>query len=169
MLLFLNLYWININIIFFFLLQEIKKQSRHESSNRLHETVVKPTEKMSVKFIYRRLTPRAFALSAILLTVILCVYYSSLTTQDNPSSLAVGGNNDGVIGGAASLINNNSGLINNLKRFNASVERSVRTAANRNTLITQDTLIETCPKLDTSDADIDTYEVFRDFDFQVSH
>lgn len=100
--------------------------------------------------LHRRLSPRAFALTAVLLTILLCVYYSGFT-QDIRQGPSPSGSSSRS---AAALVDDQH-------------DRIVRTAV-RNSLISQDTSLATCPRLGIEETEIDTLKVFRKFDFQVS-
>lgn len=86
--------------------------------------------------IYRRLTPRAFAIAAVLLTVVLCLYYANLTT-DVP----------------------NSGQSRNRAEIIATPLKSRQKAKTKDGM---------CPKLPQSHTDVDTVQIYKEFDFQVS-
>lgn len=91
-----------------------------------------------VAMIYRRLTPRAFAIAAVLLTVVLCLYYTSFTSD----------------------VSNNSGQSQN-RELNG--VQAPYVAPKKNNI-----KYGVCPKLPQSQADIDTVQIYKDFDFQVS-
>lgn len=90
--------------------------------------------------MHRRLTPRAFAIAAVLLTVVLCLYYASFTSE---------------------VPNNSSGQSHN--RADISSAQAPYVAPKK-----KKTLNSMCPKLPQSHADIDTVQIYKDFDFQVS-
>lgn len=89
----------------------------------------------------RRLSPRAFAYSAIGITIILCVYYANYTTNINQP------------------VPENHVEKNVIPRIAMAV-KSERSNENE--------VYEKCPSLQPAEADINTLDVFRDFDFQVS-
>lgn len=93
--------------------------------------------------LYRRLTPRAFAIAAVLLTVLLCLYYANLTSDVGQNGNQSAG---GVQGGRGDLVGAAPLHAHHRKR----------------------TLGATCPRLSQAHTDIDTVQVYKDFEFQVS-
>lgn len=89
----------------------------------------------------RRLSPRAFAYSAIGVTIILCVYYANYTT-DISQSVAESHAEKNVAQPIA---------------IATKIKKSHKNEAN-----------EKCSNLQPAEADISTLDVFKDFDFQVS-
>ncbi|CAH1102433.1 unnamed protein product [Psylliodes chrysocephalus] len=95
----------------------------------------------------RRMSPRCFALSAIGLTVLLCVYYTSymsdISQRAEPQASDV---SDG----------------RRIQRFFRDIvnETKDKNGASKH--------FGTCPKLSAAEADINTLEMFKDFDFQPS-
>lgn len=90
----------------------------------------------------RRLSPRAFAYSAIGITIILCVYYANYTTDINQS----------------------------VSESHAEKNVAPRIAiAAKNEESEKNEVYEKCPNLQPAEADINTLDVFKDFDFQVSY
>lgn len=87
--------------------------------------------------LYRRLTPRAFAIVAILLTILLCLYYANLTSDVTQST--------------------------NHSQTGREIMSAPLHARHR-----KRTLGPICPKLTQAQADIDTVQVYKDFEFQVS-
>lgn len=85
--------------------------------------------------LYRRLTPRAFAIVAILLTILLCLYYANLTSDVTQST--------------------------NQSQTGREIMSVPLHARHR-----KRTLGPTCPKLTQAQADIDTVQVYKDFEFQ---
>ncbi|XP_017770646.1 PREDICTED: alpha-mannosidase 2 [Nicrophorus vespilloides] len=97
---------------------------------------------MAVK-AFRRISPKAFALSAIFLTVLLCIYYAS---NSNESRL------DARSQEAAALVGEGVG-----KEESRSEDGSKRKTSRQ---------FETCPTLAPAEVDVNTVDVFKDFEFQ---
>lgn len=89
----------------------------------------------------RRLSPRTFAYSAIGITIILCVYYANYTTDIN-QSVSEPHAEKSVLQGVIATVNKEK------SKNNGTYEK--------------------CPNLQPAEADINTLDVFKDFDFQVS-
>lgn len=100
--------------------------------------------------ICRRLSPRTFALAAIFLTILLCIYYTSYTSdvtrvsRDHSNEIGV---NEGQ---SQSLFKNSFNPLGLNGEAKESMDYGV------------------CPKLGASETDVNTLEIFKDFDFQVS-
>lgn len=101
--------------------------------------------------ICRRLSPKTFAISAIGLTVILCVYYASYTTDV------------GQRGGGAS---ESQAKDDELRR--PQQPEHLRSMVGGGDHKNQHDNFEICPKLMAAEADVNTVDVFKDFEFQVS-
>lgn len=86
--------------------------------------------------LFRRLTPRAFAIAAVLLTILLCLYYASLTSDVTQTA--------------------------NQSQPGREILTAPLHARHR-----KRTLGSSCPKLSQSQADIDTVQIYKDFEFQV--
>ncbi|XP_050504122.1 alpha-mannosidase 2 [Diabrotica virgifera virgifera] len=95
--------------------------------------------------ICRRMSPRCFALSAIGLTVLLCVYYTSYTSDVNQR---VDQSQRAEISGSRQTQRFFRNIIRNTERYG------------------QDKSFEVCPKLTAAEADVNTVEVYKDFEFQ---
>lgn len=101
--------------------------------------------------ICRRLSPRGFALTAIGLTILLCIYYTSYTSDVNQrgnhsqETRAAGGNEVDA----------------------GKFLHSFRDHIVDGTALKKD--LEMCPRLGAAEADVSTADVFKDFEFQVSH
>lgn len=100
-----------------------------------------------VAMIYRRITPRAFGVAAVLLTVLLCVYYASVTGGVPPGGRE-GARPPGEVRGEAPAA-----------PLPPRAAKLVSRPAKHGSI---------CPKLGQSYADIDTVQVYKEFDFQVS-
>lgn len=98
--------------------------------------------------ICRRMSPKTFALTAIGLTIILCVYYANYTTdiRTNQTQDNAKGNED-------------SGELPQPQRIFELLQRSK---------ISTHKEFQMCPKLYPAEADVNTLDVFKDFEFQVS-
>lgn len=106
---------------------------------------------MSVAYkICRRLSPRSFALAAIFLTILLCIYYTSYTTEVNRQRDH--GNNIGINKGQSQRLYQ-SNFLEHFSRFSDGGKGSGNYGM--------------CKKLGTAEADVNTLEVFKDFEFQV--
>lgn len=92
--------------------------------------------RVMVTMLYRKFTPRTFAIIAIVLTVLLCLYYASFTSDVPPNSIQA--QNRGEI------VQQPAKLRRPLHKYGM------------------------CPKLSPSEADIDTAQIYKKFDFQVS-
>ncbi|KAJ8920908.1 hypothetical protein NQ315_015701 [Exocentrus adspersus] len=96
--------------------------------------------------VCRRLSPKGFALTAIGLTVLLCIYYTSYTSdvnqRENPSQ---------------------ERTLNSIhrERYIHSFKEHVLDGMPKKEL-------EICPKLAAAETDISTVDVFKDFEFQPS-
>ncbi|KAG5878957.1 hypothetical protein JTB14_036539 [Gonioctena quinquepunctata] len=89
------------------------------------------------------MSPKGFALTAIGLTVLLCLYYTSYTSDVNQRD--------------------------NLSRRNVEVSNFrdvIRDQSARYVLDKKE--FEVCPKLSAAEVDVSTFDVFKDFDFQPS-
>ncbi|CAG9863272.1 unnamed protein product [Phyllotreta striolata] len=94
----------------------------------------------------RKMSPRCFIITAIGLTVILCVYYTSYVSDINQKA----GQQSGEVADTA-----------------GQVQRFFRQAAKESSRKTERAIGQgTCPKLTASEADVNTFEVFKDFEFQ---
>lgn len=89
----------------------------------------------------RRLSPRAFAYTAIGVTIILCVYYANYTTDINQSVTET--------------------------RAEKNVAQPVAVVTKKGGMDRKGRDYEKCPDLQPAEADISTLDVFKDFDFQV--
>lgn len=108
---------------------------------------------MSVTFkICRRLSPRSFALAAIFLTILLCIYYTNYTSE---VSRQRDHTND---------VGPNEGQSHRLFQ-NSFREHSPKLSGEG--WGSKD--YGMCPKLGAAEADVNTLEVFKDFEFQVSN
>jgi alpha-mannosidase len=96
--------------------------------------------------ICRRMSPKTFALTAIGLTIILCVYYANYTTdiRTNQTQDNAKGNED-------------SGELPQPQRIFELLQRSK---------ISTHKEFQMCPKLYPAEADVNTLDVFKDFEFQ---
>lgn len=90
----------------------------------------------------RRLSPRAFAYSAIGITIILCVYYANYTTTINQTVSE--------------------------SHAEKNVAHQPIATATKTKKLEKNEAYEKCPNLQPAEADINTLDVFKDFDFQVS-
>ncbi|XP_056646143.1 alpha-mannosidase 2 [Diorhabda sublineata] len=95
----------------------------------------------------RRLSPRCFAFSAVGLTILLCIYYTSYTSDVNQR----------VDETPQSDI---SGVRQSQRFFRDVIRNSERNV--------RDKVYEVCPKLSAAEADVNTVDIFKDFDFQPS-
>lgn len=94
--------------------------------------------------ICRRMSPKGFALTAIGLTVVLCVYYTSYTSDVGKISNQTGDR----------LEVKSQRLIDKLGGARRVMEKKE---------------FEVCPKLTAAETDVNTVDVFKDFEFQVSN
>lgn len=92
--------------------------------------------------VCRRLSPRAFAYSAIGITIILCVYYANYTTNIGQSVTET--------------------------HAEKNVAQPPIAAVTRKSEKIKDGIYGKCPNVQPAEADINTLDVFKDFDFQVS-
>ncbi|XP_060518820.1 alpha-mannosidase 2 [Cylas formicarius] len=95
--------------------------------------------------ICRRLSPKGFAITAIGLTLLLCLYYTSISSDVQRNLRQTPSENDAIQKDAQA-----SGL-----------KWPVRQIFRKRNL-------EKCPRLVSAEADISTLEIFKDFDFQPS-
>lgn len=100
--------------------------------------------------VYRRLSPRFFAYSAISVTILLCVYYASYTTDYSQKSVPI----------RADQIPQKSDYLQQAKSI-------LRRAQSRSKEKYQGNY-QVCPRLLQADADINTLDVFREFEFTPS-
>lgn len=100
----------------------------------------------------RRLSPRSFALAAIFLTILVCIYYTSYTSEVNRQRDHT---ND---------IRVNEGQSHRLFQ-NSFREHSIKLTGDGK----ESNDYGVCPKLGAAEADVNTLEVFKDFEFQVSY
>lgn len=96
--------------------------------------------------ICRRMSPKTFALSAIGLTILLCVYYARYTTEIRSPS------QDNT------KVEEND--VPQPQRIFQSIQSSKKESKN--------SAFQVCPKLYAAEADVNTVDVFKDFEFQVS-
>lgn len=97
--------------------------------------------------ICRRMSPKGCALTAIGLTILLCIYYTSYTSDVRNQD------NDNIdIGRSQRLIQTNNGQQRDKRPLQVYEKR----------------VYETCPKLLPAEVDVNTVDVFKDFDFQVN-
>ncbi|KAL3281492.1 hypothetical protein HHI36_004699 [Cryptolaemus montrouzieri] len=103
---------------------------------------------VSAKF-GRRLSPKFFAYSAITVTILLCIYYASYTTDY----------------GSKSGVFRNSNNRKQWERFH-----NDGLTIGRSSVSTKEEVKEymECPNLSQAEADINTMDVFKDFEFQPS-
>lgn len=98
--------------------------------------------------LFRRLSPRGLAYCAIGLTILLCIYYASYTSNVNQN------------------INQNEE-----RRPEMLIEAQAQVQESESLNVKQQfktqILYDTCPSLTAADADIDTADVYKDFEFQV--
>lgn len=96
--------------------------------------------------ICRKMSPKTFALTAIGLTIILCVYYANYTTD----------------------IRTNQTQENSKENVGAELPQPQRIFEMfQRSKFTTNKEFEVCPKLYPAEADISTVDVFKDFEFQV--
>uniref|UniRef100_A0AAR5QIW8 Alpha-mannosidase n=2 Tax=Dendroctonus ponderosae TaxID=77166 RepID=A0AAR5QIW8_DENPD len=99
---------------------------------------------LNLKRVCPRPSPKGFALTAIIATILLCIYYTSYTSDVQRTNHSIISAEPVALQGAGLLPTGLSKLIYEKKDF------------------------ESCPKLVTTEADISTLDVFKDFDFQPS-
>ncbi|XP_044752523.1 alpha-mannosidase 2 [Coccinella septempunctata] len=105
---------------------------------------------VSTKFC-RRLSPKVFAYSAISVTVLLCIYYASYTTDYGTK-------------------NGNFRHSGKRKEWEKLQNEEVKVGKS-SFLSSKEEFVERyleCPKLSQAEADVNTVEVFKDFEFQPS-
>lgn len=105
---------------------------------------------MTVK-LCRRLSPRGLAYCAIGLTILLCVYYASYTSDVNQNINQNEERRPEIILVAEAQV----------QEASEATQRPIR-HKNKGPL-----LYDTCPSLTTAEADINTVDVYKDFEFQV--
>ncbi|XP_074027026.1 alpha-Mannosidase class II b [Leptinotarsa decemlineata] len=96
--------------------------------------------------ICRRMSPKGFAITAVGLTVLLCLYYTSYTSDNRTRR-----GDDEISNVAQSQRFFRDSFRDHLVRY-----------------VPEKKEFEMCPKLSTAEADIDTVDVFNDFEFQPS-
>ena len=95
------------------------------------------------------MSPKTFALTAIGLTIILCVYYANYTTDIRSNQTQE--NSKG---------SEENGPPQPQKLVNMLLQRSKGTTNKE---------YQMCPKLHPAEADVNTVDVFKDFEFQVRY
>ncbi|CAG9825586.1 unnamed protein product [Phaedon cochleariae] len=99
--------------------------------------------------ICRRITPKGFAITAVGLTIVLCVYYTNYVSDVNQR-------------GNQSQRNDILDVGQSRRHFRSSFrEQAAR-------LVMEKKDLEICPKLTAAEADVNTNDVFKDFEFQPS-
>lgn len=101
---------------------------------------------MGPKACYR-LSPRAFAFSAIGLTIVLCLYYANYTSGINQSVSQT----------------HEKGHENRPHH-----DEKLKALKRKSNAAAKGERYGTCPAVLQADADINTYDVYKDFEFQVS-
>lgn len=110
--------------------------------------------------MFRRGPPRFLALSAVLLTILLCIYYVNFTSApnlvDSPREQQMG---------AASALRGEQSDDNEVLREVEVTEQKPTAEPEPPSLVSS----ETCPLLYMAEADVDTVEQFQKFNFQVRY
>lgn len=99
----------------------------------------------------RRLSPRGLAYCAIGLTILLCIYYASYTSDVNQNINQTDERRTEII------------LESQAQVQEAEVSHSVRHKSKK------PIIYDTCPSLTAAETDINTVDVYKDFEFQVSN
>lgn len=110
--------------------------------------------------LFRRLSPRGLAYCAIGLTIILCIYYASYTSNVNQNI-----NNQNDVRRSDILIEEPQAQV---QEQDESIRHRHNTIKHQHNKNKKSILYDTCPLLTAAEADINTVDVYKDFEFQVT-